>query len=168
VERDTYVLGPDDRLNLKVRARTRSVKVKELVERTDDGFELWRTAMDARLPASAQVWTDVASRLSVELDASPISTLDEPRAVVSTLCAAGDVRCVELGKERVFFPSSSGHVEVAEIAVSEGAFQTVAFESLDLAPARSLRAALGETDLGPPQNYVAFCSLIAASRGAVL
>jgi hypothetical protein len=157
VERDTYVLGADEGLNLKVRARTASVKVRELVERADDGFELWRTPINAALPAPAAIWTDVASRLSVERDASRLAALSDPHAVAAALCEAGDVRCLEVGKERVFFRRQEGHVELAEVTVPEGVFRSVAFESPHLAFARSLRAELEGAELGRPENYVRFC-----------
>jgi hypothetical protein len=165
-ESDTYLLGRDARLNLKVRARTESVKIRELLYRAEDGFELWRTPIDARLPAPAQIWRDVVARLSVQRDADRLATLSDPRDAVAGLCGAtGDVRCVEVGKERVFFPMPPAHVELAEVVVAEGVFHSVAFESPDLALARSLRAEFHGIDLGAPVNYVGFCSRIASGRG---
>ena len=38
-EHDVYVLTGLDRINLKVRHRENSLKLKRLLERTDDGFE---------------------------------------------------------------------------------------------------------------------------------
>jgi hypothetical protein len=59
---DVYVLTRSDRINLKVRHpshRENSLKLKRLVERTDDGFERWRTEFDAPLPAGPERLRDV-------------------------------------------------------------------------------------------------------------
>src|SRR5262245_6126189 len=53
-EHDVYVLTRSDRINLKVRHRQNSLKLKRLLERTDDGFERWRTEFDAPLPAGPE------------------------------------------------------------------------------------------------------------------
>ena len=58
-EHDVYVLTRSDWINLKVRHRENSVKLKRLVERTDDGFERWRTEFDVPLPAGPQRFGDV-------------------------------------------------------------------------------------------------------------
>ena len=51
-EHDVYVLTRSDRINLKVRHRENALKLKSLLERTDDGFERWRTEFDVPLPAT--------------------------------------------------------------------------------------------------------------------
>ena len=58
-EHDVYVLTLSDRINLKVRHRENSLKLKRLLERTDDGFERWRTEFDAPLPAGFRNASDV-------------------------------------------------------------------------------------------------------------
>ena len=58
-EHDVYVLTGSDRINLKVRHRENSLKLKRLFERTGDGFERWRTEFDAPLPAGPERFRDV-------------------------------------------------------------------------------------------------------------
>lgn len=165
VERDAYVLGPDIRVNVKVRFRTGSIKVKQLVDSAEDGFELWRTETDACLPAPPEIWEEVASRLAVELDVHGIGTLGDPGEVVGALCGpAGKVRCVEVAKERSSFRVPPGRVELAEVMVAGTVFQSIAFESRTLSCARSLRSRLWGPELGAPENYVSFCSRSPAAR----
>ena len=68
-EHDVYVLTRSDRINLKVRHRENSLKLKTLVERTDDGFERWRTEFDAPLPAGPERFRDVLDL--IEREGSP-------------------------------------------------------------------------------------------------
>jgi hypothetical protein len=148
-------------VNIKVRTRTRTVKVKHLLERQDDGFERWRTRSDTRLPAGPDVWKDVASRLSIELDAQEFANRSNPDEVVRALCdSRGQVRCIEARKTRSFFGEAPAQLELAEIVIAGAVFHSIAFESPDLTSARSLRAQLGGADLGTPENYVTFCSRI--------
>ena len=159
VERDAYVLGPDIGVNIKVRFRTGSIKVKQLVDRAGDGFELWRTEKDARLPAHRETWEEVGSRLEVQLDTNRIETLADPGEVVRALCnPAGKLRCVEVAKDRSSFLVPPGRVELAEVVVAGAIFQSIAFESRTLASARSLRSQLWAAELGAPENYVSFSS----------
>lgn len=159
VERDAYVLGRDNRVNIKVRFRTGSIKVKQLVDSAEDGFELWRAETDASLPAPPETWEEVGSRLAVELDVHGIGTLGDPGEVVGALCGpAGKVRCVEVAKERSSFLVPPGRIEVAEVVVAGDVFQSIAFESRTLSSARSLRSRLWRPELGIPENYVSFCS----------
>jgi len=148
-------------VNVKVRTRTRTVKVKHLLERRDDGFERWRTWSDTRLPAGPDLWDDVASQLSIELDTQELAKLSNPDEVAPALCgSAGRVRCIEARKTRSFFGEGPAQIELAEVVVGGMVFQSIAFESHDLTSARSLRAELGGIALGTPENYVTFCARI--------
>jgi hypothetical protein len=152
-------------VNIKVRTRTRTVKVKHLLDHRDDGFELWRTRSDTRLPAGTDVWEEVASQLSIELDAQEIAKLSIPDEVIRALCdSMGHVRCIEAEKTRTFFVGTPAQIELAEIVIGGKAFHSIAFESHDLSSARSLRAELGGTALGTPENYISFCSRILSRR----
>jgi hypothetical protein len=159
VEHDAYVLGPDVRVNVKLRFRTGSIKVKQLVDSAGDGFELWRTETDERLPAPQETWEEVASRLEVRLDTKRIEPLADPGEVVRALCdPTGKLRCVEVAKDRSSFLVSPGRVELAEVVVAGAVFQSIAFESRTLASAQSLRSQLWAPELGAPENYVSFSS----------
>lgn len=164
VERDAYVLGSDVSVNVKVRFRTGSIKVKQLVDSAGDGFELWRTETDERLPARQETWEEVASRLEVRLDTKRIETLADPSEVAQALCdSAGKLRCVDVAKDRSSFLISPGRVELAEVVVAGAVFQSIAFESSTLASARSLRSQLWAPGLGEPENYVSFASRSSAA-----
>jgi len=164
IDNDTYILGEDAHLNIKIRSRTRTLKVKELADQTDDGFELWRTRSDMPLPAASDTWEDVASRLSIELDTSFLATLSHPRNIVEALCGAMQgVRCLHVRKNRTSFVAPRAELEVVKIVVAGRAFQSIAFESRLLSCARSLRTHMEATTHGTPENYVAFCSRILRS-----
>ena len=160
-ERDTYLLAPGVHANVKIRSTSATVKLKELIRREDDGFELWRTGVDARLPASRQAWDEIARTLSVELDTARLETISDPADALAALReSAEDVRCVDVVKNRTAFPSDSASVEHADVTVALVKLESVAFESSDLAAARSLRWHLGEEGLGVPESYVDLCRRI--------
>jgi hypothetical protein len=54
-EHDVYIVTGSERINLKIRRRDNAFKLKRLYERTDDGFERWRTEFDASLPVGVQL-----------------------------------------------------------------------------------------------------------------
>ena len=54
-DHDVYLVTGSDRINLKIRRRDNSFKLKRLYERTEDGFERWRTEFDASLPVGVQL-----------------------------------------------------------------------------------------------------------------
>jgi hypothetical protein len=164
VERDAYVLGPDFRVNVKVRFRTGNIKLKRLVDSAEDGFELWRTETDARLPAPQETWEEIAFRLEVQLDTHRIETLADPGDVVRALCDPRKLRCVEVAKDRLSILVPPGRVELAEVVVDGAVFQSIAFESRTLASARSLRSQLWAPELGAPENYVSFSSRSPGAR----
>ena len=64
-EHDVYMLTQSDRINLKVRHRENSLKLKTLQERTVDGFERWRTEFVAPLPAGPERFRDVLDLIGV-------------------------------------------------------------------------------------------------------
>jgi hypothetical protein len=158
-ERDTYVLAHGvQAANVKIRWRRGRVKVKELVEREDDGFELWRTTADVRLPAGPDVWDEVARVLSLQLDTARLGAASHPAGVLEALRRSTDViRHVEMTKERTSFAAGSAEVEVAALTLAGTALESIAFESADLAAARRLRSRLAEPGLGEPENYVNLC-----------
>ena len=58
-EHDVYLVTGSEEINLKIRYRDNTLKLKRLYERTDDGFERWRTEFDASLPVGAQLSREV-------------------------------------------------------------------------------------------------------------
>ena len=149
-------------MNVKVRWRTRTLKVKQLVERADDGFELWRTRLITRLPIARRTWDEIAETLSLEVDKARLAGASDPEEVIVALCnSASAVGCADVVKERSSFGGPSAHVELAEVIVAESTLRSVAFESADLTAARALRSKLAEDRLGTPENYVALCRRIA-------
>jgi hypothetical protein len=152
LDTDVYLLHDDLRSNVKVRRRTSTLKVKLLVDRTPDDFELWRTEVESALPAPA------AARVVAELaghaarDALGGADLDE---LVELLCGGREgVRCVTVTKRRRFYFTEAARLELAEVVVAGRRLHSVAVESPDLAQARALHAELAGADLGPPDNYL--------------
>jgi hypothetical protein len=153
LDTDVYLLHDDLRSNVKVRRRTSTLKVKLLVDRTPDDFELWRTELESALPAPA-----AAARLVAELagptapDALAGADVDE---LVELLCGGGEgVRCITVTKHRRFYFREAARLELAEVVVAGRRLYSVAVESPDLAQSRALHAELAGADLGPPDNYL--------------
>lgn len=160
------MLVPGVNANVKIRSGTATVKIKELVEHEDDGFELWRTSIDAPLPASRETWDAIARVLSVRIDTAHVAPASEPGEALDALRgSASAVRDVEVMKERTSFAADAAQVEVADVTVGGTRLQSIAFESTDLAAARSLRSRLGGRELGSPENYVDLCRRILAATG---
>lgn len=163
LEWDTYVLVPGVSVNVKLRAAApATVKVKELIEREDDGFELWQTSVDAQLPVDRETWELVGRAASLDLDTARLGATSHHGEALDVLrdSAAASARFVDVVKRRTSFPSESASVEVAEVSVAHVDLESVAFESPDLGAARSLRSRVVEDDLGAPENYVAVCRRI--------
>ena len=89
-EHDVYVLTRSDRINLKVRHRENSLKLKRLLERTDDGFERWRTEFDAPLPAGPERFRDVLDLIGSAGSAERLGAAARAGEVVEILDAICD------------------------------------------------------------------------------
>jgi exopolyphosphatase/guanosine-5'-triphosphate,3'-diphosphate pyrophosphatase len=107
--------------------RTASVKVRDgrldvkVLERVQDGLELWRPVVKAEFPLDADAVDEVVRALGVS---GRPSTLDELRALAG-------VRAVEVHKRRERFTVGDAMAERAELRTERGVALTVAVESED-------------------------------------
>ena len=103
-EHDVYVLTRSDRINLKVRHRENALKLKSLVERTDDGFERWRTEFDVPLPAGPERFRDVLDLIGRAGSAQRLGAAAQAGEVVEILEAICDPsQLVAVHKSRHLF-----------------------------------------------------------------
>jgi hypothetical protein len=150
VDDDVYLLWPAGRSNVKVRRRTGTVKLKALVERLGDGFELWRTEVDSTLPAPRWAAELLAAEVPGGDAAAATSDVDE---LLVRLCDGGGVRCVTVTKSRAFFDEGDARIEMASVRLGRDPVVSLAVESPDLAKARSAQAMLRADDLGATESY---------------
>jgi hypothetical protein len=162
IENDVYLIGSDIATNIKIRKRTRTIKIKVLLVRECDGFERWRTELDdVLLPAPAEVWRDVLSRLQVEGDDQRLATCSDADQVVDALCRGRtNPACVETPKRRVLYAAPEASVEVAEVTIGMTHLHSVEFKSPDLARARAIHNQLSAYDLGTAESYMSVISRI--------
>jgi hypothetical protein len=160
-DHDAYLVVQDPSRNIKLRRKTGTLKLKRMVDRTADGFELWTTVLDCRLPASRQAWETALSWVGVEADPLPLVACRTPDEAIAALTrAAPGFVSVETVKHRLFYRESGDtRMESARVDIAGTPFATVVFESNELARARALRNRFGVA-LERPENYVALIAAI--------
>ena len=132
-----------------------------MLEREDDGFELWRTQLESVLPAPVRIWRQVLTWLDVDADPALLAGCSTPdEALAAMRGAAANLACVETSKRRTFYQASpAARIEVGRITIGAAALSTVVFESRELAEARALRGQFAG-ELAGPENYVGLISSI--------
>ena len=115
---EVYFLSETTDASVKLRDGRLDVKV---LERAEDGLELWHPVVKADLPLGDDDAAEVARALGVEVRAS---TLDELRALPG-------VRAVDVHKRREHFTVGDARAERAELRTPDGTAVTVAIESED-------------------------------------
>ena len=159
-EHDVYVLTRSDRINLKVRHRENSIKLKTLVERTDDGFERWRTEFDASLPAGPEHFRDVLDLIGRAGPPERLGAAARAAEVVEILDAICDPsQLVAVHKTRHLFQRGTCCVDEVRFRTRGGTYRSLGVESGSLRDLRSLVQDLGQGRLGSPCNYTEFLSV---------
>jgi hypothetical protein len=159
-EHDVYVLTGSDRVNLKVRHRENSLKLKRLVERTDDGFERWRTEFDAPLPAGPERFRDVLDLVGREGSPERLGAAARAGEVVEILDAICDPsQLVVVHKSRHLFQRGTCCVDEVRFRTLGGTYRSLGVESSSLDDLRSLVQDLGQGRLGSPCNYTEFLAV---------
>ena len=156
-EHDVYVLTRSDRINLKVRHRENSLKLKRLLERTDDGFERWRTEFDAPLPAGPERFRDVLDLIGRAGSAERLGAAAGAGEVVEILDAICDPsQLVAVHKSRHLFERGTCRVDEVRFRTRGGTYRSLGVESSSLGDLRSLVQDLEPGGLGSPCNYTQF------------
>ena len=156
-EHDVYVLTRSDRINLKVRHRENSLKLKRLLERTDDGFERWRTEFDAPLPAGPERFRDVLDLIGRPGSAERLGAAAGAGEVFEILDAIRDpTQLVAVHKSRHLFERGTCRVDEVRFRTRGGTYRSLGVESSSLGDLRSLVQDLGPGGLGSPCNYTQF------------
>jgi hypothetical protein len=161
-EHDVYLLAPSDRINLKVRHRANSLKLKRLAERTAEGFERWRTEFEAPLPAGPEHFRDVLSLIGRAGPPGQLGAAASAGEVVEMLDAISDPpQLVAVHKSRRQFRRGTCGVDEVRFRTLGGTFRSLGIESSNLDDLRSLVPNLAQDALGSPRNYTEF---LAAAR----
>ena len=159
-EHDVYMLTRSDRINLKVRHRENSLKLKRLLERTDDGVERWRTEFDAPLPAGPERFRDVLDLIGRAGSAERLGAAAGAGEVVEILEASCDPsQLVAVHKSRHLFERGTCRVDEVRFRTRGGTYRSLGVESSHLGDLRSLVQDLGQGRLGSPCNYTEFLAL---------
>jgi hypothetical protein len=159
-EHDVYVLTGSDRINLKVRHRENSLKLKRLVERTDDGFERWRTEFDAPLPAGPERFRDVLDLIGRTGSPERLGATARAGDVVEILDAICDPsQLVAVHKARHLFQRGTCRVDEVRFRTRGGTYRSLGVESSHLGDLHSLVQDLGQGTLGSPCNYTEFLAV---------
>ena len=159
-EHDVYVLTRSDRINLKVRHRENSLKLKRLVERTDDGFERWRTEFDVPLPAGPERFRDVLDLVGRAGSPERLGAAARAGEVVEILDAICDPsQLVAVHKSRHLFQRGTCRVDEVRFRTRGGTYRSLGVESSSLGDLRSLVQDLGQGRLGSPCNYTEFLAV---------
>lgn len=159
---DIYIISDDAAINIKLRRRPSTIKIKVRLECLDDGFEHWRTELDSSLPASIETWNEILALLHIRADIKTFLACSDPDCVIGALRGATKkLVYVEALKQRSFYwASSEAKIEVAQVTIGALTLGSVVFESKVLAQARALRDQfVGEFD--KPENYVSLISRVA-------
>lgn len=167
-ENDLYFIIDDPKVSIKLRQLKElepTIKVRKLLDKRKE-FELWRTEINNKLPAPAEVWSKVLAKLKVEGDIKLLSKCSEPCQVKDALFTAqSNLFHKETWKNRTRYISSQGEVEVAEITIGTSFFYSVSFESKSWDPDQilALRDELSTDGLGTPKSYTKLLSQISLS-----
>ena len=159
-EHDVYVLTRSDRINLKVRHRENSLKLKRLLERTDDGFERWRTEFDAPLPAGPERFREVLDLIGSAGSPERLGAAARAGEVVEILDAICDPsQLVTVHKSRHLFQRGTCSVDEVRFRTRGGTYRSLGVESSSLDDVRSLVQDLEQGGLGSPCNYTEFLTV---------
>ena len=159
-EHDVYMLTESVRINLKVRHRENSLKLKRLYERTDEGLERWRTEFDAPLPAGPEHFHDVLDLIGRAGSPERLGAAERADEVVEILDEICDPsQLVAVHKSRRQFQHGTCGVDEVRFRTRGGTYRSLGIESSSLDDLRSLVEDLGQVGLGSPCNYTEFLAV---------
>ncbi len=156
-EHDAYLLTGSDRINLKLRRRDNTLKLKRLYERTDDGFERWRIEFDAPLPAGTELFREVLDLIGRAAPADRLgaaASADDAVGILETICDPGQI--VTVYKSRHLFQRGICSLDRVRFRTEDGNYSSLGVESSDLSELRTLVQDLPLARLGSPRNYIEF------------
>lgn len=165
-EHDVYLLSGSDRINLKIRHRENTFKLKRLYERTSDGLERWRVEFDTPLPAGTQVGQQVLDLLGRAGPAERLGAAATPAEAVEILDTICDrAQIVPVHKARQLFQRGTGILDDVRFRIDDGVYRSLGVESPSLSELRTLVADFTLARLGSPRNYAEFLHDLATGRG---
>ena len=156
-EHDVYLLSGSNRINLKVRHRENTVKLKTLQQRTSEGFERWRTEFDAALPAGTELFREVLDLIGRAGPAERLgaaASAGEAVGILGTICDPSQM--VSVYKSRRLLQRGIGTVDEVRFRIDEGHYSSLGVESSSLTELRRLVEDFGLGRLGSPCNYAEF------------
>jgi hypothetical protein len=156
-EHDVYLLAGSDLINLKIRHRQNTLKLKRLYERTDEGFERWRTEFEAPLPAGDQLFRvalDLIGRAGPADRLGAAASAGEAVRILDTICDPRQM--VAMHKVRHLFEEGICSVDDVRFRAGDGNYRSLGVESSSLSELRTLVQNLSLGRLGSPCNYAQF------------
>jgi len=157
-EHDVYMLTRSEEINLKVRHRENSLKLKTLQERTGDGFERWRTEFDASLPAGPERLRDVLDLIGMAGSPQRLGAAMRAGELVEILQAGSDPSpLVVVHKARHLLRIGTCAVDEVRFRTRGDRYRSLGVESGSLDDLRSLVHEL--RPLGSPLNYAQFLAV---------
>jgi hypothetical protein len=156
-EHDVYLLSGSNRINLKIRHRENTVKLKRLLARTSGSFERWRTEFDAALPAGTELFREVLVLIGTAGPAERLgaaASAGEAVAILNTVCDPSQM--VSVHKSRRQFQRATGTLDEVRFRIDERHYSSLGVESTSLSGLRTLVEELGLGRRGSPCNYAEF------------
>ena len=156
-EHDVYLLSGSNRINLKIRYRENTVKLKRLHERTSDGFERWRTEFDAALPAGTELFREVLDLIGRAGPAERLgaaASAGEAVGILATICDPSQM--VSVYKSRRLYKRGFGTLDEVRFRIDASQYSSVGVESSSLTEIRTLVEDMELGGLGSPRNYAEF------------
>jgi hypothetical protein len=154
-EHDVYLLTGDPHINLKVRHREGTLKLKVLQETAQDGLERWETRLDAWLPAGTGPFSEVLRLLGCDGNAGRLGGAAEVEEVIRQLAAILEPgRLVAMTKARQLLKQETCRLDLVRFQVGDHVGVSLGIESSRESDLRRLVGRLALRTLGVPQSYM--------------
>jgi hypothetical protein len=154
---DLYLISALTDQNVKLREDGGQLKLKPMLARLDDGFELYEETerLVFPMPAAPGAVRMACGLLGVAFEAARPLALDE---LLGRLAAeAPEVTAVRVRKRRTQYAAGDGWIELAELEFPRAAVRTLGIQSPRLDLTRALRDEVDPDRALEPLGYVAAC-----------
>jgi hypothetical protein len=163
---DVYIISSDQVRNIKVRRQTGTFKVKLMLDRTADDFELWHIEIECALTDFIKTGSAATSVLKLQPWIGLFSLCKDSHEFSDKLTELYPTLVMPMRKQGTRYASLGTQLEIAEVEIGGRMISSVSFESPDLEEARALRKILFTESLGPPTNYANLCRDIQSGKQA--
>jgi hypothetical protein len=154
---DLYFVSSLTDQNVKLRTDSGLLKLKPLLVRLDEGFELYEESerLVFPMPAPPDAVRMAGGLLGVALDAR--AAVDRDALVAALEAHAPAIRGVRVRKRRTQYSTGDAWIELAELAFPAASMRSLGIQSASLDAVRALRDALDPARALAPAGYVEAC-----------